>query len=69
MHKETDKNLKDLSWLQMLMSVCSAFFGVQSDKNLMTDFSKGKVWPFVAAGIFVVIVFILTLVLVVKLVL
>ena len=69
MLKESEKDLKQLSWLQMLMSVCSAFFGVQSDKNLTADFTKGKIWPFVVAGVFVVIVFILTLVLVVKLVL
>lgn len=69
MLKDNDKDLKELTWLQMLMSVCSAFFGVQSDKNLTADFTKGRIWPFVAAGFFVVIVFILTLVLVVKLVL
>lgn len=67
--KHSDKSLKKLSWLHMLWSVCSAFLGVQSDKNLTTDFTHGRIWPFLLVGIFAVVVFILTLVFVVKLVL
>jgi hypothetical protein len=60
---------KKLTWLQMLMSVCSAFIGVQSDKNLTSDFTSGRLWPFIILGLFVVVTFILVLVLIVKLIL
>ncbi len=65
----SSKNKKKLSWSHMLLSVCSAFFGVQSDKNRSADFTSGRIWPFIVVGLFVVVVFILVLVAVVKFVL
>ena len=51
----------------MFLSVCSALLGVQSDKNLSTDFSSGRIWPFIVIGLMVVMVFVLSLILVIKL--
>lgn len=59
----------NLSWWQMFSSVCCAFFGVQSDRKLNEDFTKGRVWPFFVMGAVAVSVFILILIFIVKLVL
>ena len=69
MSDESSNNNKKLSWAHMLLSVCSAFFGVQSDKNRSTDFTSGRLWPFIVMGFLVIFVFIFVLVIVVKLVL
>ncbi len=67
MSSEKQQQQKNLSWGRMLLSVCSALLGVQSDKNLSTDFSSGRIWPFIVIGLMVVITFVLGLVLVIKL--
>jgi uncharacterized membrane protein YidH (DUF202 family) len=68
MSDDQPKAGKKLSWWHMLVSVCSALIGVQSDKNLNSDFTSGRLWPFILLGLMVVIVFIMVLVLVVKVV-
>lgn len=54
---------------QMLLSVCAAALGVQSNKNRMRDFSHGKPSHFILLGLSFTAVFVLTILGVVKLVL
>lgn len=49
-----------------MSSVVAAAFGVQSSKNRMRDFAGGKPWPFILGGLAFTILFILTLVTVVR---
>jgi len=67
--EEQPKAIQKLSWPKMFLSVCSAFLGVQSDKNLASDFSSGRIWPYLIIGLVVVTIFILSLIVVVKLIL
>ena len=60
---------KKLRWTQILLSVCGAFLGVQSAKNLRTDFHSDRLWPYIIIALVVVSAFILLLVLVVKIIL
>jgi hypothetical protein len=57
------------SFTNVLQSVLSAFFGVQSDKNRKADFSQGKLSHFIIAGVVITFLFIATLIFIVKLVL
>lgn len=42
---------KNLTFLQMSSSILASFFGVQSDKNRIRDFTHGKAWQFIAIGL------------------
>lgn len=53
----------------VVRSVLSAAFGVQSNRNKERDFSHGNYRHFIVAGLVFTILFVLTLVVVVKLVL
>jgi len=55
------------SLLQTIVSVLASFFGVQSSKNRERDFSSGRAPVFIAVGLVATVLFVLTLVLVVKL--
>lgn len=55
-----------LSWWHMVHSVLSAFFGVQSKKRANKDFQQGNFKIYAAIGIVATIVFILTIVGIVK---
>jgi len=55
--------------LQVVKSVLAAGLGVQSSKNRERDFNKGRAGVFIAAGIVFTLVFIATVVTVVRLVL
>ena len=57
---------KKTSFKQTLLSVASAFIGVQSDKNRQRDFTKGKPSHFIIAGVLSVILFITILIAVVS---
>ena len=67
-HQESDE-LPSLTFLEMLGSVLSAAFGVQSQRNRERDFSRGKARHFILMGVAFTACFVLTIVLVVKLVL
>ena len=58
-----------ISFGQLLLSTLSAFIGVQSNANRERDFKYGKVSHFIAIGLLFGLVFIGTLVGIVKLVL
>ena len=67
-HQETEE-LPSLTFLEMLGSVLSAAFGVQSQRNRERDFSRGKARHFILMGIAFTACFVVTIVLIVKLVL
>lgn len=54
---------------ETVKSVAAAFFGVQSSANRVRDFKYGKASHFIIIGLVMTVLFILTLVLLVKLVL
>ena len=58
-----------IPFLQVILSVISASFGVQNYKNRERDFTQGKFWPFVVAALLFTLLFVLTIVTVVKIVL
>ena len=60
---------KKPSLLQVIGSVLSAFFGVQSSKNKERDFKHGNHKIFIAVGIVMTLVFLATVITVVQLVL
>ena len=60
---------KPPSLWQVIKSVNAAFLGVQSSKNYQRDFTYGKPSQYIIIGIIGVLLFILTLVGIVKLVL
>ena len=51
---------------QTIASVLASFFGVQSSKNRERDFKHGKPAHFIAIALVATLVFVLTIVLVVK---
>jgi len=53
-------------WLQALLSVLAAFFGVQSERNREQDFAKGRPLYFVLAGLLLALVFVLGVILLVR---
>lgn len=55
--------------LKVLQSVLAGALGVQSDKRRQEDFSGHSPWPYIIAGIVFTVGFVVTLVVVVKLVL
>ncbi|MGY5450774.1 DUF2970 domain-containing protein [Agarivorans sp. MS3-6] len=50
----------------LLKSVLGALLGVQSDKQRQHDFTHGKAWKFILLGIVMVIVFVLSIIALVK---
>lgn len=45
--------------LQVVGSVLSAFFGVQSESNRERDFGRGNPFVFIAVGVILTLVFVL----------
>lgn len=63
-HEEAPPSL----W-QVAQSVAAAFFGVQSEQNRQRDFTRGKPMQFIIIGLAATGLFVLTMVVIVKLVL
>ncbi len=57
-----------LSFTALLLSVLSAFLGVQSNSNRERDFSKGKLSHFIIIGLMLGLIFIFIVVSVVNIV-
>ena len=56
-----------LNFWQVLISVVAAAFGVQSEQNRQRDFSsKTGILPYIFAGLLFTVIFVITLVLIVK---
>lgn len=64
-----EPEVQKLTYLQVLMSILSSFFGVQSSKNQKRDFAHGKARQFIAVGIVMTIVWYVTIAMVVRFVL
>ena len=62
-----DKNKP--TFLEIVKSVLSSFFGVQSDKNRQRDFQQGNPMHFIGVGLGLTIFFVITVIVVVKLIL
>ena len=65
----SDEDNKPLTLWEMLQSVLSAAFGVQSGKNRSRDFSRGKPSHFIILGVLFTAVFVLVIFGIVRLVL
>ena len=63
-----DLKSKKPSLLQVVGSVLSAAFGVQSERNRLRDFQEGSAGTFIVVGVIATILFVLTIYGVVKLV-
>lgn len=57
------------NFLQIVLSVIAAAFGVQSSKNRERDFKGGNIYVYIAAGVIFTAVFVVLVILVVRLVL
>ena len=65
---QTDESDSLTLW-QVLTSALAAALGVQSSRNRARDFSKGKPGQFIAVGIVLTVLFVITIVTVVNIVL
>ena len=66
---KTPPPVKPPSLIDTILSVLASFFGVQSHRNRVRDFSAGKPMVFIVVAIVLTVVFVLTLVAIVKFVL
>ncbi len=57
------------SLIDTVLSVLASFFGVQSEKNRQRDFAAGKPVVFIGVAIVLTVLFVLSLIVVVKLML
>jgi len=69
MKKDSAPTDNNISFVKLLMSVLSAFIGVQSEANRKRDFSNGKLSHFIIIGLLLGLAFILIVIGVVQLVL
>ena len=67
MPEESEQKKKPSLW-QVAKSALSAGFGVQSEKNRERDFKHGNIKVFVAAGIIFTMLFVLSVIGIVRLV-
>jgi len=65
---EPEDEKKPNFW-QIVFSTLAAFFGVQSNKNRERDFKYGNIYVYIVSGLIFTIIFIFTVISVVKLVL
>lgn len=68
MNQSPDKEPQTLGFFQLLTSVLSAFFGVQSNAARERDFSQGKISHFILIGLLMGLLFIAVVISVVYLV-
>lgn len=68
---QTKKEVKprEPTWLQTTFSVLASMFGVQTEANRKRDFSGGNPMKFIAMAIVLTVAFVLSLLLIVKLML
>lgn len=65
----SDNEKKPVSWWQVMLSTLMSFFGVQKSDVHERDFEKGSPIRFIIMGVVLTILFVLTLVMIVKIVL
>ena len=69
MTENTKQNREKLSLWQIISSVFAAAIGVQSNKNRERDFNQAKPTTYIIAGAIFTLLFILSLVILVKIIL
>ncbi|MFT4719179.1 MAG: hypothetical protein ACI9SB_000342 [Candidatus Azotimanducaceae bacterium] len=67
--ENSDVTPKPPNFLQIMLSVIAAAFGVQTGKNYERDFTTGSPLPYIVGGVVFTALFVLTIVGVVSLVL
>lgn len=60
--QETEKQPEKTSLRKLLLSLLAGLVGVQSDKNRVSDFSSGSIWPFIIGGVLFTVVFVFSLI-------
>ena len=68
MDSTPDKPKKVRFW-SVALSVVAAAFGVQSKTNHSRDFQQRSIWPFIVGGVVFTVLFVVTLIVIVKIVL
>ena len=68
-NRDQDKSRQKLGFLDILKSTLAGALGVQSNKNRERDFNHGSIKVYAIAGVIFTVVFITTVVIVVKIVL
>ncbi len=63
---DQQNKLKKSDWIKVVLSVLAAFFGVQSRSNYKRDFSSNSYWPYIFAGLVLMLVFIASVYLLVR---
>ena len=66
---DSESEKRHISFGQLLKSVFAAFIGVQSNANRERDFKHGKMSHFIAIGLLFGLIFVVSILLVVRLVL
>lgn len=59
---DTENRARKPRWSKLLISLLAGLVGVQSDKNRVSDFSSGSIWPFIIGGILFTVLFIFSLI-------
>ena len=57
------------TFIDVVKSVLASFFGVQSNKNRERDFQQGSPTQFIAVGLVLTVLFIVTMIAIVKIIL
>lgn len=65
-HQDLKPPRREPGFLETMQSVVAAAFGVQSQRKREQDFSTGSPLPYIVAGVLFTVVFVLTLVGVVR---
>lgn len=68
-NRQQPKATKKIGFLSLIVSVLAAAIGVQNKKNLEKDFAQSSPIPYIVAGIAFTVLFVITLILVVRVVL
>jgi len=63
--REDNKDDK-VTFVQVMISVLAAMFGVSTEKNRERDFKKGKLWHYILGGLIFAAVFIAVLITIVQ---
>ena len=64
--EENDADPQPVTLFTILKSVFASFVGIQTNANRIRDFESGKFWHFFAAGVIFVVVFLLSILAIVK---
>lgn len=59
---DTEKRPAKPKVTKLLISLLAGLVGVQSDKNRISDFSSGSIWPFIIGGILFTVLFVFSLI-------